>query len=321
MPSNMPMAAKGPAGAEEMALADKLDGIATMGQPAVALARLLDMPHDAVDALSVIGRTDLPSECLNGVASDAMHGLADPERAEDSWKALDGGDGRQGLLGDDPDGWRMLYCMLFAAARCSWPRYKAKGIGAETFVATMKAFSRFVGESQARFGRALFDRSFWTWRQLSLRLFRLGALEYEITEGESVPAAVRKATGMVRGVSVHIPSDADMSEATVNASLAAWHDFAVAYQPRWADAPLWCESWLLSPALERLLRPASHILAFQRRFHIVETVPEAQDWREWIFDCNPAPIADLPEDTSLRRAVKRHLLAGGTIGVGVGVLL
>ena len=274
--------------------------------PGMALARILGLPDGAIERL---GAADLSR--VSGLAA-LMDALAVPITAKAAWKAL------KQTLAPDPDGWRMLRAMLATAATRTAAGYRRDGIGWDVFRATMGAFSRFTGESVPRYGRLLFDRDFWTWRQLAMTLFRIGSLEYEHATGAigGVPAE----TGLGEVINVHIPSDASLAAGDVDASLAAWDAFASAHRPHWRGLPLVCESWLLSPELAGLLPERSRILAFQRRFRPIGFHPDAPDWREWIFDADPAPIADLPERTGLQRAAKRHLLAGGSIGVGVGVL-
>ena len=51
------------------------------------------------------------------------------------------------------------------------------------YIDTMKCFTRFVGEHFASYGYYGFDRGFWTTRQITARLFRIGQLEYEQAEG------------------------------------------------------------------------------------------------------------------------------------------
>ena len=78
---------------------------------------------------------------------------------------------------------------------------------------------------------------------------------------------------------------------------------------------------MLSPALERLLPESSHILAFKARFRQTGVDADAPDWREWVFDADPSPLTELPEHTSLQRAMKRFILRGGKIGVATGRLV
>ena len=54
---------------------------------------------------------------------------------------------------------------------------------------------------------------------------------------------------------------------------------------------------MLSPALSTMLPRESNLIRFQNRFRIERVDEQAQDWREWVFQRNDAPIADLPEHT------------------------
>lgn len=295
------MAAAGPAADDARYLALEM-----ADDPGMALARLIGLPDEAIARL---GDADLGR--VNGLAS-LMDGLAVPATAKAAWATL------KQAVDPDPDGWRMLRAMLAAAATRTAAGYRRDGIGWNVFLATMGAFARFTGESVPRHGRLLFDRDFWTWRQLAGTLVRLGSLEYE--HATVAIGGVPSETGLGEAINVHIPSDASLAAVDMDASLAAWDAFAARYRPQWRGLPLVCESWLLSPVLPELLTEDSHILAFQRRFDLIADRPDAPDWREWIFDTNPAPVTDLPERTGLQCAAKRHLLAGGMIGVGIGVL-
>lgn len=82
----------------------------------------------------------------------------------------------------------MLYCQLESARRV-YEKYQVMGIGEKIFFDTMKCFPRFMDEYQAQNGSRYFDRSWWTYRQTSMRLFRIGALEYEMAESEREAAS------------------------------------------------------------------------------------------------------------------------------------
>ena len=128
----------------------------------------------------------------------------------------------------------ILAVMLRAALRTR-ELYAARGIPDGIFLGTMRCFPRFLREHLESYGRYGFDRAFWTGRQLSLTLFRLGELEYELLPGE-------------KGVlSLHIPSDADLSEEKTDASLRMQVSFFAEYFPAYAGADIYCDSWLLSP--------------------------------------------------------------------------
>ena len=184
----------------------------------------------------------------------------------------------------------------------------------EIWLDTMKCFTRFVKEHYRSCGFYGFDRGFWTTRQIGARLFRIGQLEYELREknGEKI-------------VDLHIPSDTRMDMALLDESVTQARQFLRRYFPDWAEAPMECESWLLSPVLGSLLSEGSHILAFQRAFEVTFLNPNPNDVLEWVFQLTDdqqkvTPLENLPENTSLQRAMKAFLLSGGKVGVAKGRL-
>ena len=184
-------------------------------------------------------------------------------------------------------------------------------ISEEIYIETMKCFSRFVREHKVSYGVYGFDRGFWTPHQIEGKLFRIGELEYQIDDEEKV-------------ISIHIPSDADLSDDLVDASYAEQKQFFAENFPETAGWPGMCESWLLSPALKELLPSDSRILAFAARFEITQTNPDATDYLEWVYKLasgqqKPAELENLREDTSLQRRMKDFLRAGGKVGIAWGI--
>lgn len=187
-----------------------------------------------------------------------------------------------------------------------------KGIPEKIWQDTMGCFTRFVQEHHRSLGHYGFDRAFWTTRQAEGRLFRIGQLEYEL----------RQDTGVI---DLHIPSDARMDMAALDGSVTQARAFLREYFPEWAEASMECESWLLSPALQKLLPEGSNILRFQKAFEVTETDPAPMDVLEWVYCLTEAqqkqtPLEALPEDTTLQRNMKTYLLSGGKVGTARGRL-
>ena len=212
-------------------------------------------------------------------------------------------------IGEDPRGLKILYCMLKAAV-ISWGKYLEQGIEGKIFEDTMKCFTRFVEEHKASYGVYGFDRDFWTGRQLSLQLFRLGELEYEKVEEKNGE----------RYISIHIPSDAILDSEKIKGSLSSAKTFFEKQVPSWDKVPYKCCSWLLSPALKELLGENSRILKFQEMFTVEEVYKDSREFMEWVFKRRDIPLEDLPEETSLQKNMKAHLLSGGWVGEGMGCL-
>lgn len=229
--------------------------------------------------------------------------LMDIETAQSAYEYL------MTTLPDDAEHVKLLLCNLECARRIH-EKYQEKGITDQVFFDTMKCFTRFIDECQKKTGSIAFDRGFWTYRQVSMNLFRIGELEYELTsnDGEKV-------------ISVHIPSDANFSDDMVGQSLQTAKEFMKQFFPEYAACKYICESWLLSPKLGELLNESSNIVKFQNRFEVIRVNLQEKDFIEWLFQ---APIdtdySELKEETSLQRKVKNALLKGENIGTGYGVM-
>ena len=213
------------------------------------------------------------------------------------------------LLENDPHGMKILTFMLVCCGE-TWKIYDSLGIGSDIYIATLKCFSRFINEHFESYGTYGFDRDFWTMRELSGHLFRLGTLEFELTEEEGA-----------RAIHVHIPSDGDLSCRTLHNSYSAAREFISRFFPAYTDAPFLCTSWLLSPALKECLPENSRILSFQSEYEVTEVFPDHDQFITWVYKRPDIPLADLPEGTSLQRNLKKYLLAGGKVGEAAGRLL
>ncbi len=228
--------------------------------------------------------------------------LMEPQAAAGAFHCL------SASLGEDPGNFKMLFCQLECARRDA-DRYREKGIPHNIFVDTMKCFPRFLKECQEKTGDLSFDRGWWTYRQVSMRIFRIGALEYELCDEQE------------HSVSLHIPSDADLSSASVDDSLMRAEAFFQAYYQEYSHVNYTCHSWMLSPVLPSLLPEESNIVSFQRRFDLIREDRETRDFVEWIFQrSEDADVGTLPERTRLQRGVKRLLLQGGTVGSTFGMM-
>ena len=211
-------------------------------------------------------------------------------------------------LGEDGRGVKILTCMLLCALRTA-DYYKRLGVGEAIYIDTMKCFSRFVSEHKVSYGVYGFDREWWTARQVSGLLLRIGELEYEMVEEDQK-----------KYISIHIPSDAVLKEAEIRSSYQAAKRLFEGVFPDYASVEMVCHSWLLSPTLKEFLKEGSHILAFQRLFDIKPTGGEETDHMQWVFKNPNLPLDELPEQTALQRGLKRHLLEGKTVAAADGKL-
>lgn len=256
------------------------------------LLRLIGLPEEAAEG--VLKFVERGMEGLEPLIADLTH----PLNAENAERELE-----ERLRGER---WGVLACLLLAAARAH-EEYVRLGISEEVFADTMRCFSRFVKEHRALTGEWGFDRGWWAWRAPSLRLFRIGALEYELISGEK------------RALSLHIPSDASLDPEACRSSHEKARAFFAAHFPVYQRAPVVCESWLLHPVLRDLLGEESNIVRFRSLFDIARVDDEDTSYRAFVFRRTDGEIADYPEKTTLQRRLKEHLLQGGRMGSALGI--
>ncbi len=253
---------------------------------------------------SVVDRVNQFIETYNFSEIEAtIEALTCPETAEEAYKRL------TEVFPEDEDQMKMLTCQLLAAQK-TYAKYQEKNISEQIYVDTMKCFTRFIGECKVKTGREDFDRAWWTYRQLSGVILRIGELEYELREENAT-----------RKVDIHIPSDAKFTPEMVDESLGQAQAFLEKYYPKYVGCDFVCESWLLSPKLKEVLSAESNIIRFQNRFTIVKEDENAEDIFEWVFQTSPeCGSSRLKENTTLQKKIKQLLLRGEKVGIAWGVL-
>lgn len=211
-------------------------------------------------------------------------------------------------LGDDPAGMKMLSLMLRLAANAH-EEYEKRGISETIFKDTMKFCTRFTTAHQRVYGWYAFEWGWWFPRQAFLWEFRIGELEYEMTEahGEKL-------------IHLHIPADASLNREGLRDSVARAKSFFQEKFPSYASAPMVCDSWLLSPKLKEVLSEGSRILDFQKGFDLLSINEDIDSCLLWVYDRTDYSPEALPETTSLQRNIKKQMVAGKHMGDAFGRL-
>lgn len=259
------------------------------------LCRGIHMPQEVTEILLRLHRDPAFSPDLTALTREESWetGLADLRKT----------------LGDDPGGFKMLCCMLRCALEAR-ERYNSLGLSEAVYYDTMGCFSRFVREHMESYGSYGFDRDFWTVRQVSCKLFRIGQLEYELVHREGKPE-----------ISLHIPTDVTLQLSQLRQSWEQAREVLFCLFPEYENAPVYCHSWLLSPTLAELLPPESNIRKFQASFAVTPLDTPCTGVIQWVFKNPTLPPDQYPENTSLQRKLKAFLLAGGTFADAKGFLI
>lgn len=112
-------------------------------------------------------------------------------------------------------------------------------------------------------------------------------------------------------LSVHIPAQMSLAQDICEASYRRAREVFAAHYPEFAYKAFYCESWMIDPQLAALLGEVTNITRFQNQYNPYPTRSQGKAVLDFVFlrprDTRPE---DLPEDTSLRRAIKKHYLEG-----------
>jgi hypothetical protein len=135
-------------------------------------------------------------------------------------------------------------------------------------------------------------------------LYQLGRLQFE-----------RRKTGRGdQALGLHIPETGAMTPEACDASIAWAHEFFPVHFPE--ETPMFgtCNSWLLDPQLADYLPEDSNIIRFQRRFTIrpEKIVADNENICRFVFHDRHPDLDAVPQDTTLQRAIVKHIKAGKT---------
>jgi hypothetical protein len=119
---------------------------------------------------------------------------------------------------------------------------------------------------------------------------------------------------------LHIPRGGPLDVELCKRSLKEALEFFPRHFPDRPFVAFSCWSWILDPQLQAMLPETSNLVHFQREMYLLPVPSEEDDNLDFLFGLAPFDLQSAPRDTTLRRAVLDHLLAGRHLYAGGGVL-
>lgn len=255
--------------------------------------------------------------------------LPDPVRTPRLWQALRSCHGALFAADEPAPQWPAAPAGLGAAGRYFYvhlyllalphalERQYRLGVPSDVVAATFADVGAKLASYRRGHRTGGFDRQAWVTRHFRGTLHRLGRLQFERTRLDAAAAGGAAAPGGPADgepvLGVHVPGDGPMRPADCADSLRSAREFAARYLPGQRYRYATCSSWLLDDQLVEYLRPEANILHFQRRFTRFGSRPVGDDdVLEFVFGAPPgtADLDRLPQDTTLQRALVRHLRTG-----------
>ena len=202
--------------------------------------------------------------------------------------------------------------------------YKAMGYSEELYTETVRDLLFKLRECHDVYGIWGTFVTEWFDKFYTCRRFKLGRMQFETRPypcDEPFRDIYKKGDTVV---GCHIPSCGPLTYESVIDSLKQAYDF---YPEHRIDGvlPVYCHSWLMYPPYAgRIFPEGSNMCRFLHTFELVK-VEEDRHFPDFfrIFNCDydPATLADMPEDTGLRRRMKQFLTDGNLMGSGFGFIL
>lgn len=150
---------------------------------------------------------------------------------------------------------------------------------------------------------------------INIRIIEVGRLQYEFIRFNSLNEEERK-----KCIKIHIPSGERLIEQKVKESIIKSKSEILKYFDL-ENPDYYCSSWLLSPAINKVLDKTSNISKFYNMFNIIEEKDGLDDILNFVFnvrECND--YTKLKETTSLQIKLKEMLLRNERLTIGMGVL-
>ena len=116
----------------------------------------------------------------------------------------------------------------------------------------------------------------------------------------------------------HIPGGIPLDHGACGDSFRAAMDFFPRHFPERPYKAFFCGSWLLDTQLEDWLPSGSNLVRFMREFYLVPGGISERSILQTVFGNAADDLRKAPGDTSLQRAIRDHVSAGGPIDPRAG---
>lgn len=260
--------------------------------------------------------SDLWSSLLASLVTRVEHDRGDVDAPIVIWDDLD----------DHGPSGRLLYYYLFALQiRELHEYYDELGVPLDVRASTVGALARHGETHYLKHATTGVDAGWWMVPLLRGDILQVGSLKFHRVHLEVGTLAPRPwldavtAQSMDEGLragdeafGIHIPARIDLSASALDATFARARDVLARVWPCSTRRIATCQSWMMDDRLIPALGEGSRIVAFQRRFQLIE--PYLEDTATalyFVFDVDTAVPGELRATSRLQRCVREVIEAGG----------
>jgi hypothetical protein len=206
---------------------------------------------------------------------------------------------------------RYFFVYVYLAALADVRRFhRQRGIPDQVSWATLADLGRNLIRDRLLLGDGGLRTSGWLTLHFRGALYQLGRLQFNRMNVRAAYVADVFREGDP-ALGIHIPESGPLTPEACADSLAQAGSFFARHFPETPTHLAICTSWLLDPQLAQYLAPDSNIIRFQRRFTLVGDGYDGDaDVLRFVFHRIAPNVGELPERTTLERAIVAHLSAG-----------
>ena len=166
-----------------------------------------------------------------------------------------------------------------------------------------------------------FSQMVWGSYFMNGRIIQVGRLQYEFDK--EVPINVKKYKDGDY-IYIHIPEGNKLNIEEVENSIYESREKIKKFYPEIDISKLqyYTNTWLLSNELDTVLDENSNIIKFKNKFDVIDQVENIGDFLNFVFrenDCN-IKYENLKEETILQNKLKKYILEGKKLHIGLGIL-
>ena len=192
-----------------------------------------------------------------------------------------------------------------------------RGIPEEITVKTLKDVNVWFDNYESQFKKTGLKEFCWLRYHYTADLFHIGRLQFRLEKSlEGIPSGEY-------AIETHIPQGQPLRYDECLESFKEATAFFDKYFPEIKADYFMCDSWLLSPELQNILNPETNIAKFNSLWTVIPFVKDNSAQaieRVFGFGFKRAELENAPEETSLQRAVKAHLISGKELDLAAGYI-
>ena len=206
---------------------------------------------------------------------------------------------------------RYFFVYVYLAALADVRRFHARRrISDEISWATLSDLGRNLKRDRLLLGDGGLRTSGWLALHFRGSIYQVGRLQFNRMNVRAAHVADAFPEGDP-ALGIHIPESGPLTPEACDDSFAEARSFFARHFPETPTRLGFCTSWLLDPQLVEYLGPNSNIVRFGRRFALVGDGYDGDaDVLRFVFHRIRPNIDDLPQRTTLERAIVAHLRAG-----------